>query len=255
MKKYFPISNFTSYGGFFLDLPSHLTLPGAYSFPTCLLTPLPSRVSGVCKRWDQFLDTHPFIWREVHFPTLNPQKPPKVSFLKTLRKRTGGGARSLVIPNAHTFQLSESKWLSLIQTTNPLMTNRLELGFIKRNLEGDWGFKLPPKPAFFQGLAHLRLSFHEITRPEYRGRGGAQPFVRQFVERARENIESISLVSMYLNDLNWPELPRLKVLQLTGPLNSTLNQLTPERRIDPVSLDPPRRRWGACVALGELELG
>ncbi|WYZ41832.1 hypothetical protein EsH8_V_000727 [Colletotrichum jinshuiense] len=194
------------------------------------------RVSGVCKRWDQFLDTHPFIWREVHFPTLNPQKPPKVSFLKTLRKRTGGGARSLVIPNAHTFQLSESKWLSLIQTTNPLMTNRLEIGFIKRNLEGDWGFKLPPKPAFFQGLAHLRLSFHEITRPEYRGRGGAQPFVRQFVERARENIESISLVSMYLNDLNWPELPRLKVLQLTGPLNSTLNQLTPERRIDPFVL-------------------
>ncbi|KAK1589718.1 F-box domain-containing protein [Colletotrichum navitas] len=194
------------------------------------------RVSGVCKRWDHFLDTHPYIWREVHFPTLNPQKPPKVSFLKTLRKRTGGGARSLVIPNAHSFQLNESKWLSLIQTTNPQMTTRLEIGYIKRNLEGDWGYKLPPKPVFFQGVKELRLSFHEITRPAPHGRGGPQPFVRQFVERARENLEEILLFGMYLQDLGWPELPRLKVLQLTGPLNSLMNQLTPERRIDPFVL-------------------
>ncbi|KAJ3944863.1 uncharacterized protein N0V96_004880 [Colletotrichum fioriniae] len=191
------------------------------------------RISGVCKRWDQFLDTHPYIWRQVHFPSLNPQKPPRVSFLKTLRKRTGGGARSLVIPNAHAFQLNETKWLSLIQTTNPRMMTRLEIGAIKRNLEsGDWGYKLPPKPLFFEGLTHLGFSFR-VDRPNYQSTGGAQPFVRQFVERARENIERISLFSMHLNDLGWPELPRLKILQLTGPLTSTLNQLTPERRIDP----------------------
>ncbi|KAK1717028.1 F-box domain-containing protein [Colletotrichum lupini] len=194
------------------------------------------RISGVCKRWDQFLDTHPYIWRQVHFPSLNPQKPPRVSFLKTLRRRTGGGARSLVIPNAHAFQLNESKWLSLIQTTNPRMTTRLEIGAIKRNLEGgDWGYKLPPKPLFFEGLTHLGFSFR-VNRPNYQSSGGAQPFVRQFVERARENIERISLFSMHLNDLGWPELPRLKILQLTGPLTSTLNQLTPERRIDPFAL-------------------
>ncbi|KAK2012586.1 F-box domain-containing protein [Colletotrichum eremochloae] len=237
------------------------------------------RVSGVCKRWDHFLDTHPYIWREVHFPTLNPQKPPKVSFLKTLRKRTGGGARSLVIPNAHSFQLNESKWLSLIQTTNPQMTNRLEIGYIKRNLEGDWGYKLPPKPVFFQGVKELRFSFHEITRPASNGRGGPQPFVRQFVERAREKLEEILLFSMYLQDLNWPELPRLKVLQLTGPLNSPLNQLTPERRIDPFvlaratpnleqlymdnfgvftgvdSLSPPNDCWSLWTRLQVIKLG
>ncbi|KAK1688817.1 F-box domain-containing protein [Colletotrichum godetiae] len=194
------------------------------------------RISGVCKRWDQFLDTHPYIWRQVHFPSLNSQKPPRVSFLKTLRKRTGGGARSLIIPNAHAFQLNESKWLSLIQTTNPRMTTRLEIGAIKRNPEdGDWGYKLPPKPLFFEGLTHLGFSFR-VDKPNYQSSGGAQPFVRQFVERARENIERISLFSMHLNDLGWPELPRLKVLQLTGPLSSTLNQLTPERRIDPFAL-------------------
>ncbi|KAJ0324932.1 hypothetical protein COL5a_007704 [Colletotrichum fioriniae] len=160
-------------------------------------------------------------------------EPPRVSFLKTLRKRTGGGARSLVIPNAHAFQLNETKWLSLIQTTNPRMMTRLEIGAIKRNLEsGDWGYKLPPKPLFFEGLTHLGFSFR-VDRPNYQSTGGAQPFVRQFVERARENIERISLFSMHLNDLGWPELPRLKILQLTGPLTSTLNQLTPERRIDP----------------------
>lgn len=193
-------------------------------------------MSGVCKRWEAFFDTHPYIWRELHFQTVNPQKPPRVSFMKTLRKRTAGRARSLIIPNAHTFQLNESKWISLIQTTNPQTTSRLELGGVRRNMDGDWGYKLPPKPPFFEGLSHLKLSFHHQPMPDYNGRGGPQAFVRQFVERARENLQSLSLVSMHLNDLNWPELPTLKVLQLTGPLNSTLAQLTPDRRIDPVSL-------------------
>ncbi|WDK20608.1 F-box domain-containing protein [Colletotrichum graminicola] len=117
------------------------------------------------------------------------------------------------------------------------MTTRLEIGYIKRNLDnGGWGYHLPPKPAFFQGVKELRFSFDEPTRPAYHGRGGPQNFVWQFVQRARENLEDILLFGMYLQDLEWPELPRLKVLQLTGPLKSLMNQLTPERRINPFAL-------------------
>ncbi|KAI8300391.1 hypothetical protein K4K59_001649 [Colletotrichum sp. SAR11_240] len=141
----------------------------------------------------------------------------------------------LIIPNAHTFQLNQSKWISLIQTTNPQTTSRLELGGIRRSMDGDWGYKLPPKPPFFEGLSHLKFNFHH-THSEYTGRGGPQDFVRQFVERAKNNLQSLTLISMYLNDLNWPEMPRLKILQLTGPLNNTLSNLTTERRINPFAL-------------------
>ncbi|KAJ0271316.1 hypothetical protein CBS470a_013175 [Colletotrichum nupharicola] len=202
-------------------------------YQVCL--PTFSRFSGVCKRWETFLDTHPYIWRELHFRVTNTQKPPRVSFMKTLRKRTAGRARSLIIPNAHTFQLNQSKWISLIQTTNPQTTSRLELGGIRRNMDGDWGYKLPPKPPFFEGLSHLKFNFHH-THSEYTGRGGPQDFVRQFVERAKDNLQSLTLISIYLNDLNWPEMPRLKILQLTGPLNNTLSNLTTERRINPFAL-------------------
>ncbi|KAI8307053.1 hypothetical protein K4K61_003925 [Colletotrichum sp. SAR11_59] len=141
----------------------------------------------------------------------------------------------LIIPNAHTFQLNQSKWISLIQTTNPHTTSRLELGGIRRSMDGDWGYKLPPKPPFFEGLSHLKFNFHH-THSEYTGRGGPQDFVRQFVERAKNNLQSLTLISMYLNDLSWPEMPRLKTLQLTGPLNNTLSNLTTERRINPFAL-------------------
>ncbi|KAF6817635.1 f-box domain-containing protein [Colletotrichum sojae] len=194
------------------------------------------RMSGVSKRWEQFFDTHPYIWRELHFRNVSPQKPPRVSFLKTLRRRTAGRARALIIPNAHAFQLNESRWIHLIQTTNPHTTSRLELGGVRRGMDGAWGFKLPPKPPFFESLTHLKLGFTQQPAPDYTGRGGPQAFVRQLVERARGSLQSVTLVSAHLNDLDWPELPRLKVLQLTGPLNSTLSQLTPERQIDPFKL-------------------
>ncbi|KAJ0321633.1 hypothetical protein Brms1b_002660 [Colletotrichum noveboracense] len=214
-----------------LDLPSELVESIFSYFEFIELC----RFSGVCKRWETFLDTHPYIWRELHFRVTNTQKPPRVSFMKTLRKRTAGRARSLIIPNAHTFQLNQSKWISLIQTTNPQTTSRLELGGIRRNMDGDWGYKLPPKPPFFEGLSHLKFNFHH-THSEYTGRGGPQDFVRQFVERAKDNLQSLTLISIYLNDLNWPEMPRLKILQLTGPLNNTLSNLTTERRINPFAL-------------------
>ncbi|KAF4880604.1 hypothetical protein CGCSCA1_v000122 [Colletotrichum siamense] len=214
-----------------LDLPSELVESIFSYFEFIELC----RFSGVCKRWETFFDTHPYIWRELHFRVTNTQKPPRVSFMKTLRKRTAGRARSLIIPNAHTFQLNQSKWISLIQTTNPQTTSRLELGGIRRSMDGDWGYKLPPKPPFFEGLSHLKLNFHH-THSEYTGRGGPQDFVRQFVERAKNNLQSLTLISMYLNDLNWPEMPRLKILQLTGPLNNTLSNLTTERRINPFAL-------------------
>ncbi|TDZ55075.1 hypothetical protein CTRI78_v005729 [Colletotrichum trifolii] len=191
------------------------------------------RIAGVSKRWEKFFDTHPYVWRELHFRSVS--RPPRVDFLQKLKQRAGGRARGLVIPNAMAFKLSDAKWRAVIQTTNPQTTRRLEIGNVQREMDGEWGFKLPPKPPFFQGLTHLRLDFH-LPVPNRTGRGGPQAYVKQFVERAAENLQSVVLRNTYLNDLDWPVLPRLTVLQLTGPLSSTLPQLTPERRIDPFAL-------------------
>ncbi|KAF9882326.1 f-box domain-containing protein [Colletotrichum karsti] len=203
------------------------------------------RMSGVSKRWDNFFDTHPYIWREVRFQSISSQKLPRMSFIKTLRRRTAGRARTLVIQDAHAFQLNESKWISLIQTTNPQTTSYLEVGGIRREMNGDWGYKLPPKPPFFEGLTDLKLGFTRGPNPDHTGRGGPQAFVRQFIERAKENLHSVTLTNPFALARATPNLQQLSLANF-GVFTGVDTLLPPEdcwslwRHLQVISLGPTR---------------
>ncbi|KAL2759010.1 hypothetical protein ACRALDRAFT_2026411 [Sodiomyces alcalophilus JCM 7366] len=173
-----------------------------------------SRVQGVCKQWDYFFNSRPFVWRHLEFPA-RPKKPPPLSWTRKLVRRMRGAAHSLVIPGPVQQKLTGTQWLQLADAAK--QARRLEL-----DLRHGITPPLPPDRRFASQLTSLKVIFPEIPTDEsYRE---TRSFLHGILTHSHFNLESLWLghpeIPWFRPDWS-PVLARLRYLRLSGIHRST----------------------------------
>ncbi|CEJ81894.1 hypothetical protein VHEMI01996 [[Torrubiella] hemipterigena] len=171
------------------------------------------RCLRVSKTWNYTLSApgNASLWRVLEFTGRSaPKVSPRNEGLRKLGTKAGNDIRRLVIPNAHTFGLMQSKFATLLNGAKNL--EYLEIGHVMRGLD------LPKYAGLCKTLQSLKLSYFD---PNSVLKSGIVDIIKAFPHSFLQNTADV-LQHLDLNGipLEWfdgrllPEMKALKTLRL-----------------------------------------